>query len=280
MDYSKDLIGKKIIIFGASRGIGFNIASSLLAKGADVIISSGNENNLNDALLRLKQKHPTKNVDKVIADLSNHETLDDALSPLLNQKFDAMILSAAVLGPSSGDFSKTDLEDFISAFNVNLFGNVKLVHFFLEKNLLHKNSKILIMSGGISSPDPYFIAYSSTKHALNGFAYSLSYQLSAREIWVNSILPGSYNTDINKTRIERGPESVGITNFRISLARANEDDTEKYQKLNQLIEFLCSSSSNGVYGRLISAQYDDWENNVERLKSDKDDLYKIIRKTG
>jgi short-subunit dehydrogenase len=280
MDYKEELSNKKVIVFGGSRGIGLNIASHLIAKNSDVCVSSGNEDNLNTALNDLKKKFPSaKNIYKIFIDLSEYGLLDAALSPLLKHEFDSIIFCSAVLGPS-GDFAKTDLVDWFNTFNVNIFGCAKIVHYFLKNNLIRKNGKIIVMSGGISMPDPYFISYSATKHALNGFIYSLSHQLAKKNIWVNSVLPGSFNTRMNEIRIERGAESIGIDNFKLSLSRINKDETKQYQKLHHLVEFLCSSISDSVYGRLISAQNDDWQNNIERLKNEKDDLYKIIRKNN
>ncbi len=279
MDYGKELSNKKNIIFGASRGIGFNIASNLVLKGSDVIISSGNDGNLNIALSALKSAFPlAKNLAKIRVDLNSTQLLETDLSPLLElgYPFDSIIISSGILGPS-GDFAKIDLSEWLNTFNINVFGSAKLIHYFLKNNLIRKNGKIIILSGGISGPDPYFISYSATKHALNGFAYSLSHQLSKQSIWINSVLPGSYNTAMNQNRIERGPENIGHDNFQLSLSRIGEDETLKYQKLNSLIEFLCSSGSNGIYGRLISAQYDDWQNNINRLKNEQDDLYRIMR---
>jgi short-subunit dehydrogenase len=279
MIYSNELSDKKTIIFGASRGIGFNIASNLISKGSNVTISSGNEDNLNAALVDLQKEFPSvQNITKIRADLSFHELLEGDLNPLLemDDKFDAMIISSAVLGPS-GDFAEIDFGEWVDTFNVNIFGPAKLIQYFLKNNLIRKNGKIIVMSGAGSGPDPYFTSYSSTKHALNGFICSLAHKLSEKEIWINSVLPGSFNTRMNETRIERGPENIGQDNFELSLSRIDEDETVKYQKLHALIEFLCSSSSVGVFGRLISAQYDDWQNYIERLKNENDDLYKMIR---
>lgn len=276
MDYGSERREKRIAIFGASRGIGFNIASHLLEKGADLTITSGNADNIHAAFAELSARFPTAKLTEMVVDLENYTSLDQALSPL-SEPFNAIIISAAVLGPS-GDFSETDFAEWVKPFNVNIFGAAKLVHYLLKQNLLRENGKIIILSGGISTPDPYFISFSATKHALNGFTYSLSYQLAEKNIWVNSVLPGSYHTRMNETRIARGPESIGQANYAVALSRIQEDDAAKYQKLNALIDFLCSHSANGVYGRLISAQHDDWQNNLERLKNENDELYKIIRK--
>lgn len=278
MDCSKALHGKKIILFGASRGIGFNIASHLLSKGSEVTISSGNEANLNTAQQELKKQFPSVKVSKIKADFNKPLSLETALRPLLGQgAFYAVIISSAVLGPS-GDFTKTDLTCWGPTFDVNVFGPIVLLHYLLRHNLISKNGKIIFLSGGISGPDPYFISFSASKHALNGFAYSLAYQLAKKDIWVNSVLPGSYHTEMNKTRIARGLDNIGSDNYLLALSRLAEDEIEKYQKLHYLIEWLCSPLSDGIYGRLISAQYDDWQNHVERLKDERDELYKIVRK--
>jgi NAD(P)-dependent dehydrogenase (short-subunit alcohol dehydrogenase family) len=278
MDCVTVLRGKKIILFGASRGIGFNIASHLLSKGSEVTISSGNEANLNAAQQELGKQFTFAKVSKIQADFNKPASLDTALNPLLKQgAFNAVVISSAVLGPS-GDFTKTDLEYWRYTFDVNVFGPIFLVHYLLRHNLICKNGKIIFLSGGISGPDPYFISFSSSKHALNGFAYSLAYQLAKKDIWVNSILPGSYHTDMNKTRIARGLDNIGSDNYLLALSRVKEDETAKYHKLYSLMEWLCSPLSDGIYGRLISAQYDDWQNHAERLKDERDELYRIVRK--
>lgn len=280
MDWGEELRGKKIIVFGASRGIGFNIAVYLAGRGVEVVISSGNTTNLQAAFTLLKKQCPSAHhLDRIRVDFGRQETLEADLNTLKEQgqSFDAIIISSGVLGPS-GDFAQVDFAELTDTFNINLFGPIKLIQYFLKHGLIRKNSRVICLSGGISGPDPYFIAYSATKHALNGLAYSLAYQLFKYEIWVNSILPGNFNTGMNQDRIERGPEKVGQENYKISLARLHEDDGPKYEKLFALIEFFCAHAADGIYGRLISAQYDDWQNHVERLKDERDELYKIVRK--
>jgi 3-oxoacyl-[acyl-carrier protein] reductase len=280
MDYGAELRGKKIIVFGASRGIGFNIAVYLAGRGGEVVISSGNKTNLHASFMLLKKQRPSaQHLSHIRVDFSCQDSLEADLNVFKEQgqPFDVIIFSSGVLGPS-GDFAQVDFAEWTDTFNINLFGPIKLIQYFLKNGLIRKNGRVICLSGGISGPDPYFIAYSATKHALNGFAYSLAYQLFKKEIWVNSILPGNYNTGMNQERIELGPEKIGQENYKISLARLNEDDGPKYEKLYALIEFLCAPAADGIYGRLISAQYDDWQNHVKRLKDERDELYKIVRK--
>lgn len=270
---------KKIIILGGSRGIGLQVSKHLLRQGYDVVISSGKQKNLQSAIVALKTeiksvKHPRS----LLLDLSDVKTLNTQLETLneFHGGFDGVILNAATLGPT-GEFEKLRFDEWISAFNVNLFGHVKCLQFLLANSLLNRNSRIIAMSGGISAPDPRFTSFSSTKHALNGFCLSLAHELHTKEIWVNSILPGSFHTKMNEARIERGPDSIGQQNYELCKSRIFEKEEPKYQKLFNLIDWLCSKESEGVFGRLISAQYDDWINNSERLRDSGDTLFKIVR---
>ena len=219
-----------------------------------------------------------ENLNTLLLDLADYESIHENLKTTINLKtpFKALVFSSAILGPS-GSFYNTNLFEWTKTFHVNSFAPAYIIQFFLQNNLLCKDSKIIILSGGISGPDPFFNSFSASKHALNGFIYSLSYELANKNIWVNSILPGSYHTRMNEQRIQRGPDNIGSENYKIALSRKYENDEIKYQKLNNLIEFLCSPSSNGIFARLISAQYDCWEDNVDRLKNKDNNLYKIIR---
>ena len=158
MNEKKDHKVDNIVIFGASRGIGMQIASNLLKIKHNILISSGNKLNLDKAFEKLREQSSYKNnLQSILLDFEDHNSISKNLLPILklNQMFNVLIFSSAVLGPS-GCFSDVDIIDWKKTFNVNVFGPASVIQFFLKYNLLERNSKIIILSGGISSPDPFF----------------------------------------------------------------------------------------------------------------------------
>ena len=130
-----------IIIFGSSRGIGMQIASNLLKNNYNILISSGNKLNLENAFKKLKKQDSHKNnLQSFLLDFEDHNSIFKNLLPILklNQVFSVLIFSSAVLGPS-GCFSDIAITDWKKTFNVNVFGPATIIQFFLKYNLLEKN---------------------------------------------------------------------------------------------------------------------------------------------
>ena len=127
-----------IIIFGSSRGIGMQIASNLLKNNYNILISSGNKLNLENAFKKLKKQDSHKNnLQSFLLDFEDHNSIFKNLLPILklNQVFSVLIFSSAVLGPS-GCFSDIAITDWKKTFNVNVFGPATIIQFFLKYNYL------------------------------------------------------------------------------------------------------------------------------------------------
>ena len=277
------LRNKRILIIGSSRGMGLKIAQFLQKHSDEIIISSSNKKNIEIAysnLIKLKNTNLNiKKIHKLKIDIANFSSINQTSKKLkkIFIKIDVVIFSAASLGPS-GKIENNNFSSWCKTFDTNIFGPVKMIQCLIKNKSFIDNSKIIFISGGISSPDPYFTSFNASKHALNGFTISLSEQLYQNNIWVNSILPGSYHTQMNKIRIKRGPKQIGERNFKIAKSRINQNESKLYDNLNRLIKFLCSNKSNKVTGRVISAQYDNWEDNIGKIKKSENELYKIVRK--
>jgi hypothetical protein len=94
---------------------------------------------------------------------------------------------------------------------------------------------------------------------------------------VNSVSPGFVATEIHAATLRAGPELAGAGYFADTAQRL-EDGGDSALRAAELTAFLLEDAANGITGRLLSAQWDPWEDATfqQRLR-DEPDLAKIRR---
>ena len=146
----KNLSNKRILIIGSSRGIGFEIAKYLHNHNSKVIISSSNYANLDSAYNKIVRFNKSKNkrLYKIKIDIGNISNLVKDINKTLNffSKLDVLIISSAILGPS-GKLYKNNFTNWRKTFDINLFGPVKVIQYFLKLKFFSNNAKIIFISG-------------------------------------------------------------------------------------------------------------------------------------
>jgi len=173
-----------VIITGASRGIGKELAKYYSKENIVYVISS-NERNLN--------KLKSKNIIPIVCDLSDI----DKVRELKFENIDMVICNAGISLPHAPNF--TCYEEFEKLFKINFLS----IHALLENIILdmkkRKKGKIVFISSLASIiASPTSLAYSASKRALNSYAQSLRNMLAKDNIKVINILPGFIKTDMTE----------------------------------------------------------------------------------
>ncbi|XWN36172.1 MAG: SDR family oxidoreductase [Balneola sp.] len=182
---------KTIVITGASKGIGFETALSLLKKDINVIAIARSS----DLLKQLKSQSPTSNLSIVTADITNEEDLKKIATEVKNiSVIDGLINNAGMV--LNKPFSNTSYEEWKAVFEVNFFAAVQLIK--LVKPFLRKKSHIVNIGsmGGFQGSDKFsgLAAYSAAKGALAILSECLSTEFSNDEIAVNCLCLGAVQT--------------------------------------------------------------------------------------
>jgi 3-oxoacyl-[acyl-carrier protein] reductase len=226
------------VVSGGSRGLGFAIVESLLARGNRVATFSRSGS---PALEALVKAHPDR----------LHAARADAASPAAIREFvagvsarfgriDHCIANAAIAHEGVLATMRDDEIDAMVA--VNIKGAIVLVRESVRQMLVQSSepgrwpSITLVSSIVASSGSPGLSVYAATKAAHEGFAVSLARELGPRGIRVNCVAPGFLETDLsaslsvdNRGRIARrmalgrlgGPTDVaGVVGFLASGAAA------------------------------------------------------------
>ena len=177
----------KILITGASRGIGKELVKRYLNKASVVYAVASDKNRLNE-LKKISNK-----IEIISLDLSNLDEVRNRFKDI--EGLDLLIFNAAISLPHSSNFPTFD--DFKKSFDINLLSIHAILESQLPKMQKRKRGKIVFISSLASIvASPTSIAYSSTKRALNSYAQSLRNLVKKDNIDVVNILPGFIKTDM------------------------------------------------------------------------------------
>lgn len=184
------LEGKRILITGASSGIGRAIAIECSKMGATCIITARNEERLNETLSQMKEAGHSI----IVADLNN----DDDRKRIVNEVniLDGLVNCAGITKTLPFQFVNADVLN--SVMNVNFTTPVLMSANLVKRKKFSKNSSIVFISsisgcvcvGGGNS------MYSASKGAINGVMKNMALDLATKNIRVNSINPGMVETHI------------------------------------------------------------------------------------
>ena len=134
----------------------------------------------------------------------------------------------------------------------------------------------MLSGGGATNPLPNISSYAASKAAVVRLAETLAEELRPFHVDVNAIAPGALKTRFVDQVLEAGPEKVGAEFFAKNKKWAEEGAVPLELGAN-LAVYLATAESNGITGKLISAQWDPWEK-LHEFKGDlAGDIYTLRR---
>lgn len=277
------LESKTIVVTGGSMGIGLAIAKKCAEEGAKVIIAARNEDDLKNAVDKLKQ---------ISIKAHNFFSLDvcriDEVKKFAewckenNSQINGLVNCAGIYGPI-GKTTEIDLEKFVEAININFLGTVYMCSIFAPLIKSETRKKIINYSGGGgASPFANYSAYATSKAAIVRFTENLSIELAEDNFDINCIAPGFVTTRLHQQTLAVGGKKAGDS-FYENTKKQIETGGVPPEKAADLTAYLLSDESNGVTGKFISAPWDNWNDKEfqELLRNDKDfaTLRRIDNKT-
>ena len=193
-----------ILVTGASRGIGRDIAKCLAQKGHKVI---ANYNKSEEHAKTLQFEN--KNIDIYKADVSKREEVRKLVEYITNkyEKIDVLINNAGI--SESKLFTDFSDEDWQKIINNNLYSAFCVTQEVLPNMIHNKNGSIINISSvwgivGASCETVYSIA----KAGIDAMTKSLAKELGPSNIRINSVAPGIIDTDMNKNLSIKDIENI------------------------------------------------------------------------
>ncbi|HLN52073.1 MAG TPA: SDR family NAD(P)-dependent oxidoreductase [Lentimicrobium sp.] len=206
-------MNKVILITGANRGIGYEIALQTGLLGFEVIVSGRDSKKIQKAAIELATLGI--NTSTLLMDVSNQESIHTAFEELKSRNIrpDVLVNNAGI-SPKGDHRLTTDDESILqTVLNTNSLGPLRISKTFLP--ILKRPGRIIMISssgGVLNGPVPgWSPAYCVSKTMLNSFTKQLAYDLRNDNIAVNAVCPGWVKTDMGGTGatrpVEKGAET-------------------------------------------------------------------------
>jgi NAD(P)-dependent dehydrogenase (short-subunit alcohol dehydrogenase family) len=243
----RGLAGKRIVITGASRGLGRQLALAFARAGVEhIAIIARNSAMLEKTAEEARTAAPRTRILAVAADLGRPDEVERVAAGVLHEfkgRVDALINNASTLGvtpmPLLLDYP---VSDFRNVLEVNLMAPYQLTRKLLPAMLEHGGAVINVTSDAGINGYPGWGAYGISKFGLEGMSQTWAAELEGTGIRVNWVDPGSMNTDMHRA------------------AEPDEDPSQWADPadVTPVFLFLASDESSGVTGKRFLAQ-GDWQ---------------------
>lgn len=239
------LEGKKAIITGGTRGIGYAIAERFVEEGAAVTVFGSRQETADAAVEKLLAAHPEAKVWGRTCNLASLDAVNEAFAAAAQGMggLDTVVNNAGIsqstplLDYTAEDWKKVMDLNVTAVFN-GCFAAAKLMEEAGHGGTITTTSSMVSKYG-----QPSGVGYPTSKYAVNGMVQSLSRELAPKGIRVNAVAPGITKTDMVAALPDEMIKPLIAT---IPLGRIGEPED-----VANAFVFLASEMSSYVTGAII-----------------------------
>ena len=245
---------RKIVITGASRGIGKAIAKKFAEDDCEIYLISSNEKILKDASEEINEGNNSK-LYYFATNLKTEQGCKDVITDIQNNfnDFDTIIFSAG--DTKSGDFLSQPINDFFDGFDLKFYSVVRLLK-GLWTNLKHKKGWVVAINGQMANtPNPNFTVGGAVNSALENLCKALSKRGIKDNVNINVIHPGMTSTDrlISIIQANSKRENISFDQAKEnSLKASGLDRFSTPEEVAELAYFLCKENVRHINGTSIT----------------------------
>ncbi len=190
-----DLRGQRVLVTGASSGIGAGLAEEFARRGAVVGICARRRDRLDEVLERCREHSPESR--RWVTDLSDPAAVDALAAAALEELggVDVLVNNAGI--PKRRHVSRLDPATVESVMNINFFSPVRLTLTLLPHMLDRGTGRIInVSSVAATLSSPGESAYDASKAAMTAFSESMAVDLWETGIKVLVVYPGLVDTEL------------------------------------------------------------------------------------
>ena len=230
------IAGRRALVCGASRGLGYGCARALANEGVAVTLVARGMDNLEKAASSL-EKELGRAPAFVAADISTEEGRSAVLAACPSP--DILVTNAG--GPPAADFRQLSHMQWRGAVELNFLSAVELIRATVDAMLERNFGRIInVTSMTVRSPIQGLDLSNATRMALTGYVAGVARQIAPGKVTINNLLPGTFATE----RVQALGETVERLIAKVPAGRAGT--TEEF---GAACAFLCSVQAGYITGQ-------------------------------
>jgi len=244
------LSGKKALVLGSTKGLGFGIVAALAAEGAVVGIVGRSLETANDAAATIKG-----NAYGFACDTTNFDQVDTLHVNATAQigAIDILVLNGG--GPPPGGAQGVSSDQWRASFDSMFVNLVRLADLVLPQMIEARFGRIIsVISSGVIEPIPNLAISNTIRPALVGWGKTLAGEVGKHGITVNAIAPGRIATD-RLTQIDaNNAQRLGKSVDEIQSASLGRIPVGRYgrpEEFGAAAAFLASEKASFVTGSIL-----------------------------
>lgn len=235
------LKGRRVLITGGGRGLGFAIAERCVREGAQVLIVGRDEDTLRKGVARLGDSS-ARYLTLDVRDVSRFAAFLSEAEALMGGKIDSLVCNAGI-SLHEGDFRKVTEDGWDRQFDTNLKGSYFLVQQFvlyLERHEDVTGNIVVITSERAKRADD--IPYGLTKVATSSFIQGIASKIIAEGIRLNGVGPGVTASDMTGVKRDGNLYAGHQAGKRFFVP----------EEVAEVVNFLLSDASASIAGEIIT----------------------------
>lgn len=242
------IAGKWALVCAASKGLGKGCAQALVKEGVNVVITARGAEALEATAAELRALKGGE-VRAVAGDITTPEGRAAALAAC--PQVDILVNNAG--GPPPGDFRNWDRDAWIKALDANMLTPIELMKAVVDPMMARGFGRIVnITSAAVKAPIDVLGLSNGARSGLTGFTAGLARKTVLKNVTINGLLPGPFETDRLRVTMEGAAKSSGQSIDAIAEARRKQNPAQRFgtaEEFGAACAFLCSVHAGYITGQ-------------------------------
>tara|TARA_B100000963_G_C22591435_1_gene655704 strand:- start:844 stop:1575 length:732 start_codon:yes stop_codon:yes gene_type:complete len=233
-----NLKNKKILITGATGGIGNSLVEKFYNYGSSIVATGTNEEKLNN----LKKKYPNILIERF--KLDEHDKIENFIETI-TKKLDGLDVLVNNAGVTLDNLSiRLTEEHWKKVLDVNLTSTFLMCKYVIKKMLKKKYGKIINITSIVGHTGNLGQAnYAASKAGIIGFSKSLAIEYAKKNININCVSPGFIKTEMT--------DKINEEFKKILISKIPSGDLGTGEDISNCVAFLASDMSRYINGETI-----------------------------